>query len=426
MTKLLFIKVVEKASRFITADRYLVATPMWNGGISYRLKLENKHATLVLTAGAYAQSLPSPAFGVDLQSTYLRAWLNQAGVTAIDEVRFQPSLLTQDPEGDFQQREACGRRARHGARVAPITRGSQTLKTRHLGAVLASAESATPAPIPSTAATTTYHRTQVDGVHIVYREAGPKDAPTIVLLHGFPSSSREFDTLIPLLATRYHLIAPDFPGFGQSDAPPPSEYRYTFDHIAKTMDDLLDQLKVDSYTLYIHDYGAPVGMRMILAHPGRLHALISQNGNIYQEGLGPKWSAIAQFWADPTAHPEVVDAFLSYEATEQRHTASVRRIPSVITRTRGPTSSPTCQSPDSVRSRRRSSTTTGPTSRRIRNGRRGCASTVRPRGSPGVPTIRPLSLRAQRRSSAICQTPRSIWSMRAISRSTRRTMKSPA
>ena len=200
------------------------------------------------------------------------------------------------------------------------------MKTRHLGAartgaaVLADAGAATAEPIPSTTATTTYHRTQVDGVRIFYREAGPKDAPTIVLLHGFPSSSREFDTLIPLLATRYHLIVPDFPGFGQSEAPPPSEYRYTFDHIAETMNDLLAQLKVESYTLYIHDYGAPVGMRMILAHPGRLHALITQNGNIYQEGLGPKWSKIAQYWADPKAHPEVVDAFLSYEATEQRHT----------------------------------------------------------------------------------------------------------
>jgi pimeloyl-ACP methyl ester carboxylesterase len=200
------------------------------------------------------------------------------------------------------------------------------MKARHLGAVLAGAAvlagtaAAAAEPIPSTTATTTYHRTQVDGVGIFYREAGPKDAPTIVLLHGFPSSSREFDTLIPLLATHYHLIAPDFPGFGQSEAPPPSAYRYTFDHLAETMDNLLVALKVSSYTLYIHDYGAPVGMRMILAHPERLHALISQNGNIYEAGLGAKWTKIAQYWADPKAHPEVVDAFLSFDATEQRHT----------------------------------------------------------------------------------------------------------
>ncbi len=142
-----------------------------------------------------------------------------------------------------------------------------------------------------------------------------------MLLHGFPSSSREFDTLIPLLATRYHLIAPDFPGFGQSDAPPPSDYAYTFDHLAQTTDHLLEALQLERYSLYIHDYGAPVGMRLILAHPERLQVLITQNGNLYQAGLGAKWSKIAQYWADPSAHPEVIDAFLSPEATEQRHTS---------------------------------------------------------------------------------------------------------
>jgi len=126
----------------------------------------------------------------------------------------------------------------------------------------------------STSATTTYHRITVEGVGIFYREAGPQDAPTIVLLHGFPSSSREFDALIPLLATRYHLIAPDFPGFGHSDAPPPSSYTYTFDHLAKTTSNFLDRLKIDKYALYLHDYGGPVGFRIILAHPERLQALI--------------------------------------------------------------------------------------------------------------------------------------------------------
>ena len=174
--------------------------------------------------------------------------------------------------------------------------------------------------VPSTTATTTYRWTGVDGVRIFYREAGPRDAPTLVLLHGFPSSSREFDALIPLLAPRYHLIAPDYPGFGQSEAPPPSRYSYTFDHLAETMDGLLAELKVGAYALYIHDYGAPVGMRMILEHPERVRALISQNGNVYAEGLGAKWRGIAQYWADPSAHPEVVDAFLSFDATEQRHT----------------------------------------------------------------------------------------------------------
>jgi pimeloyl-ACP methyl ester carboxylesterase len=178
------------------------------------------------------------------------------------------------------------------------------------------------APMASTSATTTYHRATVDGVGIFYREAGPKDAPTIVLLHGYPSSSRQFDSLIPLLATRYHLVAPDYPGFGQSDAPPPSAYAYTFDHLAQTTSDLLDQLGIKSYTLYLHDYGAPVGYRIALAHPERVHALIVQNGNAYKEGLGPKWSLIEQYWADPKAHPEVVDNFfLSYKSAEQRHVA---------------------------------------------------------------------------------------------------------
>ncbi len=177
------------------------------------------------------------------------------------------------------------------------------------------------APLPSTNATTTYHRVQVDGVGIFYREAGPRDAPTIVLLHGFPSSSREFDTVIPLLATKYHLIAPDYPGFGLSDAPSPVDYTYTFDHLAKTMRDLLEKLKVKHYTMYLHDYGAPIGFRIVLAHTGELHALIIQNGNIYKAGLGPKWAKIAEYWADPNGHPEVLNAFLSFEATKVRHLA---------------------------------------------------------------------------------------------------------
>lgn len=173
----------------------------------------------------------------------------------------------------------------------------------------------------STFATTTYNRVQVDGLWIFYREAGPKDAPTIVFLHGFPSSSRSFDTLIPLLATEYHLIAPDFPGFGHSDKPPPSSYTYTFDNLARTIDNFLEILKIDKYTLYLHDYGAPVCMRIMIMHPERVHALIIQNGNIYRDGLGTKWAKIAEYWADQKAHPEVIDIFLSYQATEQRHTA---------------------------------------------------------------------------------------------------------
>ncbi|MBV9201680.1 MAG: alpha/beta hydrolase [Alphaproteobacteria bacterium] len=173
--------------------------------------------------------------------------------------------------------------------------------------------------VPSNSTTITYHRTTVDGVGIFYREAGPYKTPTIVLLHGFPSSSVEFESLMPLLATHYHLIVPDYPGFGQSDAPPLSQYTYTFDHLALTTSHLLEQLKVGRYSLYIHDYGAPVGFRMMMAHPERLQALVVQNGNAYQEGLGKKWAGIAHYWADPKAHPDVVDVFTSLEAARVRH-----------------------------------------------------------------------------------------------------------
>jgi len=175
-------------------------------------------------------------------------------------------------------------------------------------------------PMESISSTTTYHRTSVDGVSIFYREAGPKDAATIVLLHGFPSSSREFDTLIPLLATRYHLIAPDFPGFGHSDAPPPSAYTYTFDHLAETTDHFLTQLGVNRCAFFLHDYGGPIGFRVMLAHPERVAALIIQNANAYTEGLGAKWKVIANYWSDRAAHPEVFDAFASLAGAEQRHT----------------------------------------------------------------------------------------------------------
>lgn len=179
--------------------------------------------------------------------------------------------------------------------------------------------SAIPVSLPSSSATTTYHRTSVDGVSLFYREAGPKDAPAIVLLHGFPSSSRMFDTLIPLLAGRYHLIAPDYPGFGQSEAPAPAQYRYSFDHLAETTDRLLEHLGIDRYVLYLQDYGAPVGFRIMLAHPERVRALIVQNANAYHEGLGAKWAGIAEYWADPDGHPEQLDAFLSFESTRLRH-----------------------------------------------------------------------------------------------------------
>ncbi len=196
------------------------------------------------------------------------------------------------------------------------------MKTQIAAAIALSAAAtgaAEPPALPSTSATITYHRAMVDGVGVFYREAGPKDAPIVVLLHGFPSSSRMFETLIPLLATRYHVIAPDYPGFGQSDAPPPAQYSYTFDHLAETTSALLDELGADRYSLYLQDYGGPVGFRILLAHPERVQALVIQNANAYREGLGEKWKAIAEYWADPKAHPEIPKAFTSLEAARIRH-----------------------------------------------------------------------------------------------------------
>lgn len=186
--------------------------------------------------------------------------------------------------------------------------------------VLAAAMIASPQPVNEASTRITYHRAMVDGVGVFYREAGSPSSPTIVLLHGFPSSSRQFNALMPLLASRYHLIAPDYPSFGQSDTPDPANYAYTFDHLAKTMDGLLEQLGLTRYSLYLHDYGGPVGFRLMLAHPERVEAVIVSNANAYTEGLGKKWERISAFWENPDAHEDVVDAFLSEKATEERHT----------------------------------------------------------------------------------------------------------
>src|ERR1700739_1421968 len=144
---------------------------------------------------------------------------------------------------------------------------------------------------------TLYRTIQIDGLSIFYREAGPKDAPTILLLHGVPSSSRMFERLFVRLADRYHLIAPDYPGFGHSDWPDPKKFAYTFDHYAAIMNHFTEVLGLSRYTLYMQDYGGPVGFRMALAHPDRIESLIVQNAEAHNEGLGPLWATRRPFGA---------------------------------------------------------------------------------------------------------------------------------
>jgi len=144
-------------------------------------------------------------------------------------------------------------------------------------------------------------RIEADGVRVFYREAGDPNAPVVLLLHGFPASSFQYRELIPRLADRYRVIAPDLPGFGFTEIPAARNYVYTFDGLAKTIEAFTDALNLKSYGLYIFDYGAPTGLRLAMAHPERVTAIVSQNGNAYEEGLGDAWAPIRKYWSDPSA-----------------------------------------------------------------------------------------------------------------------------
>jgi pimeloyl-ACP methyl ester carboxylesterase len=164
-----------------------------------------------------------------------------------------------------------------------------------------------------------YRTIEVDGLSIFYREAGPKDAPPLLLLHGFPSSSRMFEPLLTRLAGRLHMIAPDYPGFGHSDAPTPKAFSYTFDNIAAVMYRFTEALNLARYTLYMQDYGGPVGFRMALTRPDRVEALIVQNAVAHDEGLGAIWKTRRAFWADRATYEPALQAnLLSLDTTRAR------------------------------------------------------------------------------------------------------------
>jgi pimeloyl-ACP methyl ester carboxylesterase/uncharacterized protein YciI len=161
---------------------------------------------------------------------------------------------------------------------------------------------------------TRYLRADVDGVEVFYRDAGPRDAPVLVLLHGFPSSSRMFRDLIPRLSDAYRVIAPDYPGFGHSGVPDRAGFRYTFDHLAEVIDKLLGQLGVGQFALYVMDFGGPVGYRLALRHPGRLTAIIAQNAPLYPEEPRGWWATLGPYWADGSAeHREAARAYLDLD-----------------------------------------------------------------------------------------------------------------
>ncbi len=192
--------------------------------------------------------------------------------------------------------------------------------------MLAAPAPARGAPIDSTAVPATHHRSvRVNGVNVFYREAGRRGAPVVLLLHGFPSSSHMFRDLIPALADRYHVVAPDYPGFGQSDMPPRESFAYTFANLAAVVDGFTQALGLERYSLYVMDYGAPIGYRLALRHPERVQALIVQNGNAYEEGLGEFWEPLRAYWRDPAAHRESIRrSSLTLEATRWQYLNGVR------------------------------------------------------------------------------------------------------
>jgi pimeloyl-ACP methyl ester carboxylesterase len=190
-------------------------------------------------------------------------------------------------------------------------------------AFVAPSYAGTQASAPLPVDTVQYGTVTVDGLTIAYREAGPRDAPTLLLLHGFPSSSRMFEPLFARLGKKYHMIAPDYPGFGNSDAPDRKAFDYSFDHISQVMEHFVDQVGLKHYTLYMNDYGGPVGFRIALWHPERVEGVIIQNTVAHEDGLGPSWAPRRAFWADRTPNEAAFRmSFLAPEVAKKRHIGS--------------------------------------------------------------------------------------------------------
>ena len=170
-----------------------------------------------------------------------------------------------------------------------------------------------------------YKTVEIDGLDIFYREAGDPDSPTVLLLHGFPTSSHMFRNLIPALAERYHVVAPDYPGYGNSSAPSVDDFDYTFDNIARIVEEFTNEIGLDRYSLYLMDYGAPIGFRLATAHPERVQSLIIQNGNAYDEGLLEFWDPIKAYWQDRSEeNGDALRGLLTIDATRWQYTHGTR------------------------------------------------------------------------------------------------------
>ena len=175
-----------------------------------------------------------------------------------------------------------------------------------------------------------FRKADIDGFNVFYREAGPKDAPVVLLLHGFPSSGHMFRDLIPLLSEQYRVIAPDLPGFGQSDLPSRATFTYSFDNIAAVIDRFTEVIGLTKFAIYVFDYGAPTGLRLALKHPERITGIISQNGNAYLEGLSDGWNPIRAYWEDPSdANRQALRGFLAPDTTVWQYTHGVADVTSV-------------------------------------------------------------------------------------------------
>ena len=169
-----------------------------------------------------------------------------------------------------------------------------------------------------------YRKVPVNGINVFYREAGAANSMKLLLLHGFPSAGHMFRDLIPQLADRFHIVAPDLPGFGQSDMPSRTDFKYTFENLSHVIEDFTDSVRFDRYAVYVFDYGAPVGFRLAVKNPEKISAIISQNGNAYEEGLSEGWNPIRAYWADPSAaNREALRAFLDPQTTIWQYTEGV-------------------------------------------------------------------------------------------------------